>query len=945
MSKVRLSATVSVLALLMSGTKAWAQEVQTPPAGEGTTTTGTPYPVDQVPVATPVDPDEASAEEVTQAEDEEIVVTGLRRSLESAATIKRNSDAIVDAVVAEDIGKLPDTFASSALARVTGVTVTRGGGESAGVTVRGLPDISTTYNGREIFTAEGRFVQIQDFPAGTVAALEVFKSPTANLIEGGIGGQVNVRGRRPFDFKGFELSGSLNVVRWSQSDKTTPNGNILISNRWETGIGDMGLLVNASYVGINFLDSTREQALVIGTTNADQGVAPGVRYPDAQALFYGGGKRYRPSVNAAFQWRPTSELEIYVDGLFQGYRGKDENRFLFVPIFGALQLSNLETRDGNPDQAESFTVANAVRPDGYYGSANGKTNTYQVGAGAVWRRDALTVSGDIAYTDSTYDFTIFNVDFAFASSPVRNVDFDAGDDGGAAFEFVDFDLTDPNNFISRGLYQQRLAVSGQDTQTRADVSYDIDQGFLKRLQFGARYNNRDATRDFGDSYVNNEGARVPLSSLPIRLNLTNRGFDYDDAHPVRSFVAIPSTSIRNNIADLRTFFGQPEGLPAFNPTENFRANEKAFAVYGQLKYGFDLGGTEVDGLVGLRAVRTKSDIEGIQRLVQDDAPAIFEEVSRKNSYWDYLPNVSARVALNRELQVRLAYTQTRTRPGFFDLRSSTTIERFDPNQALIDLPDGTQTRNYRFASGGNPDLRPLTSDNYDATVEWYFSRAGSLTGSLFRRNAENFIYGSVETIPDPVYNYLRISRPVNSGKTRFQGAELSFTSFLDLNGVPEWARGFGVQANGTYIDAKGDLSPRFNQLLDNQRVRFPGVSKWASNLVGLYEKPKFSARLAYNYRSKFVVLYSEEPFDVGESLSGSGVIEPRVRGVTERGRGQLDFSTTYTPIPNLTFAVDVVNVLGNPLQRYRQYNDDGDTFERQTIYLERTYSAGVRFRF
>lgn len=179
--------------------------------------------------ANPATPGPSAQEGAT--DDGEIVVTGLRRSLESAQAVKRNSDGIVDAIVAEDIGKLPDTFASAALARVTGVQVTRGGGEAAGVQVRGLPDISTTYNGREIFTAEGRFVQIQDFPAGTVAALEVYKSGTANLIEGGIGGQINVRGRRPFDFQGFELSGSLNGVSWEQSGDLSWNGNLLVSNR------------------------------------------------------------------------------------------------------------------------------------------------------------------------------------------------------------------------------------------------------------------------------------------------------------------------------------------------------------------------------------------------------------------------------------------------------------------------------------------------------------------------------------------------------------------------------------------------------------------------------------------------------------------------------------------------------------------------------------------
>src|SRR3546814_11276854 len=134
-------------------------------------------------------------------------MSGLRRILATAQEIKRESDGIVDAIVAEDIGKLPDTFASSALQRISGVTVTRGGGESAGVTVRGLPDLTTTYNGRQIFTAEGRYVQIQDFPDGTVAALEVYKSGTANMIEAGIAGAATLRGRKPLDFRGSNWSG------------------------------------------------------------------------------------------------------------------------------------------------------------------------------------------------------------------------------------------------------------------------------------------------------------------------------------------------------------------------------------------------------------------------------------------------------------------------------------------------------------------------------------------------------------------------------------------------------------------------------------------------------------------------------------------------------------------------------------------------------------------
>ncbi|UZK67666.1 TonB-dependent receptor [Sphingomonas sp. M1-B02] len=876
-------------------------------------------------------------------EDEAIVVTGLRRSLESAQAVKRNSDGIVDAIVAEDIGKLPDTFASSALARVSGVQVNRGGGESAGVTVRGLPDISTTYNGREIFTAEGRFVQIQDFPAGTVAALEVYKSGTANLIEGGIGGQVNVRGRRPFDFDGFEISGSLNGVNWEQSGKLSWNGNLLVSDRWDTGIGEMGLLVNASYVGINFLDSTREQSLVIGTTSPTSapGTTGGVRFPDAQGMFLGYGDRFRPSVNAAFQWKPTPELEIYVDGLFQGYRGEDTNRWLFVPIFGDIRLSNLVTRPGNANLAESATVSNAAAPDGYYGAAKGKTDTYQVGGGAVWKRGGLQISGDVAFTDSKYTFDLVNIDYAFASSPVRNVSFNAAEDGGASFNFLNFDATNPANFLSRGLYQQYLQVSGKDMQARADLSYDFAEGFLKRLQFGVRYNDRDAGRTFGDSYVNNLGAQLPLSRLPVSFSTGLPGFKNTSSQPVRTYTFIPQESIRENLPALRQFFGQPASLPADNPTEAFNGNEKALAVYGQLKYGVDIGDMTLDGLVGLRAVRTQTEISGFLR--QPDGS--IAPTTQDNEYWDYLPNVSARLAFSPEVQLRLAYTETRTRPGFFSLRPALTINQPAGNQSPITLTDGTTTTNYRTANGGNPDLTPLTSQNYDASLEWYFSRSGSLTGAIFRRDATGFIFNDFRNVPDPIYNALRIDQPLNSGRTRFQGAEISFTTFLDFEGLPDWAKGFGVQANGTYIDSKGDLSPRFNTLLDNEQVPFNGVSKWTYNLVALYERPFFSARLAYNYRSDFVVNYTEEAFDVGPSYTVAGQNDPRIRGITERGRGQLDFSTTLTPLPNVTLAFDIVNVLGNPLQRYRQFNDTGEAFERQTIYLERTYSLGVRFRF
>ena len=889
---------------------------------------------DTMPAAQETAVPDASAQDTTT--EDAIVVTGLRRSLETSQRIKRESEGIVDAIVAEDIGKLPDTFASSALQRVAGVNVTRGGGESAGVTVRGLPNLTTTYNGRDIFTAEGRYVQIQDFPAGTVAALEVYKSGLANQIEGGLAGLVNVRGRKPFDFNGFELSGSLNYVHSEQAQREAPNGNLLISDRWNTGIGEMGLLVNASYVGIEFLDSTREQSLVIGTTDA--GNAPGnagLRFPDAQGNFLGYGKRWRPSVNAAFQWKPTPELEIYADGLFQGFRSEDYNRWMFIPIFGGMTLSNI-TKIPGTNQISSMTVTNAVRPDGYAGSFNGHTDTYQGGGGLIWTRDRLRLSADVAYTDSQFTTSVMNVDYAMASSPVRNVVFDAAHDGGPTQTFVNFNINDPANYISRGLWQERLKVNGKDWQARTDLSYDLDLGFLKRIDVGLRYTNRKAGRDLGNLYINNEGARVPLTALPgLDIRSTQPGFQFNNVQPNVFFATPTRDSIRDNIGALRTFFGVPAGMPPYNPAENFRANEKSYAAYAQLKYGFDLGGTVIDGLVGLRAVKTKLNIDGFSR-VEDPSGVTFPAVSAESEYTDYLPNVSARIGLTDKLQARLAFTKTRTRPNFFDLRPNTSLGQpvilapGDPCllPANASSPDCVE-RLRRGGSAGNPDLRPLTSNNYDVSLEYYFSRTGSITAAIFRHDANGFL----STQDDRTVDGLRIARPENTGNTRLQGAEVTFTSFLDIDGLPEWMKGFGLQANGTYIDAKGDLPSNLAASLNNEQQVFPGVSKWSYNLVALYEKPQFSARLAYNYRSSFVNYYSLEPLD------------PTTHAVKERGRGQLDFSTSITPIPNITLAFDIVNLLGNPLQRDRQYNVDGDSYARQILYLERSYSLGVRFRF
>ena len=169
-----------------------AESADAAPPIETQTATGIRQDVGEVPDRSPV---QASTTGLPGPETDprDIVVTGFRASLGSAQAIKRNSDAILDAIVAQDIGKLPDNTAAESLARVTGVQVSRYSDEVNQVLVRGLPDVATTFNGRDIFTAEGRGVALQDFPAGALAGLEVYKSGTADLLEPGLAGLINVR--------------------------------------------------------------------------------------------------------------------------------------------------------------------------------------------------------------------------------------------------------------------------------------------------------------------------------------------------------------------------------------------------------------------------------------------------------------------------------------------------------------------------------------------------------------------------------------------------------------------------------------------------------------------------------------------------------------------------------------------------------------------------------
>lgn len=907
--------TASIAVLSMSATSLWAQDAS--------------------------EQDEAATEDT-------IVVSGLRASLESAQSTKQRSDKIVDSIVAEDIGKLPDVAVSDTAARIPGIQVERRGGEASRVLVRGLDrfNYTTTYNGREIFTAETRSVALQDFPAGGISAIDVFKTSSADLVEPGIAGLINVRSRRPFDFEDSEIAGSVWGVYPDKSRDLEPNGQLLLSDRWNVGDGEIGALINFSYTRMHYRDSVRRHGFFIA------GLA-GSRSPDWPEIQYAEAERWRPSINGALQWRPNPDVELYVEGLWQGYRERATDRMWAQPLWGGASYSNLVVENG---QIISGTVTNPTaccggnHTWGFQGATKRDTNTYQFAVGGRWDAGPLRITADIARTDSTFDLRTESVDYEI-NTKNYSVDWFTGRPGGSGptFQVRGIDPTNPAIYNYRGFYEDYLTAKGDDWQARLDFQYEptgID--FLPSLHWGARFVNRDASAQAGDFYWNLRDRGIPISALPLNYILQPRGFRGDNNAPFPvSWFGPTFDSVQSNLTDLRQFnitrtgAGSLDG-PAVDPGRTFNINEKTYAGYAQANYSFNAGDVTIDGELGLRVVRTETETNGT--LFSVTGPTA---ISFKNAYTDWLPSANMRVQLTPEVQARLAYTQTRTRPNFTQLNPALRLSPAAP------CAPG-QTNCIRTGSGGNPFLAPLDSDNFDASLEYYFSRTGFASVGIFRRDMKGFIANRAFEFPEPdpeTGRTLVISGPVNTRDARIKGVEAQVSGFFDF--LPGWLSGFGAQANVTYIDAKAEFgffcpatanapcvagpgAPNAATL----RTRIPDVSRWTYNLVGMYERDGLTLRLAYNHRSSF-------PEADRAERDGFFTLQGRGNPVS-----RLDWSSSYAVTDNVTVFFDWTNILNDPFKSdIVRVNYPGgvpsaeEIFPMVVRFEESVLSGGVRFRF
>jgi iron complex outermembrane receptor protein len=873
-----------------------------------------------------------------------VEVTGIRKSIRSAEEIKRDSIQVVDSINADDIGKFPDRQAGDALQRVAGVQVGRDRGETSTVIIRGLPDVATTLDGNEIFTATGRRLSYQDLPVQSIGGLDVYKSATANQFEGGIAGAINVRLRAPFDFKELTATGYVEDRRTktegssATSAKNNPGGGFLVSNRWQTGVGEMGLLFDVAYnkdhwaYPVQWTDRPDRLFSVSpdGTAtrlNDDQPIAPlkpGDRLGELPNIggIYNAGDRDRSSVHAAYQWKISPTLEASAQYLGTGYHGRSNVDYIMSIVTWAPKLSNVvlapegsycKTPQGMicPIQAASAPAARFGGPydwDPYTATSTWgvkeHTNTHYLNLGLQYRDGPWQVVSSAAYTRSKFvnDTMIVDQQIPGASSSV----YSTGADGHGGFNTVTTPtsgaaLSDPNQFVLRGMVQNWGESKGDQLQWRTDANYRLNGGFFTGLMAGLRLSSRNASFHGAEGHfdVNGSVRPAPLTAFGPGFETLVPGLDR-----LGGPWMTPSGDFLIDQADtVRSFYGAAAGRVPDDPTRLFDQRERTASMHLAARWKAELGSVDVSGNAGVRVVHVNRSLMGKNRIGD-----VISDVDMSTSETNVLPNLSALVGWSEQLQSHLSVGKTITRPEFSSL-----------NPALSLIPPTVNAPG--TGSAGNPYLKPTESINTDATLEYYFKKNGFAQLALFHRDIDGYLqsFEQTETINGLTY---RVNRPQNSGKGKLKGAELGIQKFFDF--LPDFWSGFGAQFNYTWIHGENQTRTSFSsdQYTTTEMV---GVAKQSYNLALLYEGHGITGRLAANRRGAYVEQIAEPRFGQDRWVKAATFV---------------DLSLGYELSKHLALQFDAVNLTRT---KYESYLGD-PMLARDVRYNPATFGLSLRFK-
>ena len=880
----------------------------------------------------------ASAQDSTNktaaSDDTVVVVTGQRAALKSAQKIKQNSDEIVDSIVADDIGKLPDRSVTEALQRVVGVTIDHNFSkgdpehysvEGSGVNIRGLTYVRSELNGRDSFSANGgRSLNFEDVPPELMSGVDIYKNPSAEQIEGAVGGLVNLRTALPFDYKGQKAAVSAQgTYSTLKKGDVTPSLSALYSNRWNTGIGEFGALLDLAYSE----SGTRTDAfqvepyypLTIG--GQTRWVPKGAQWRTLEF------DRKRFGAYGALEWRPSEELLTTLTFFNSHYKMTWDEQ----AIFAQSSPYNIKvSSDATYDAAGDLLTGTLTDPtDGgiNFGddtrTATRESDTSDVSWNLTWKpTDRWTLKSDLQYiraTTKSFDSTVATG----VTLPSETLDLR----GNVPSITVDENyLANADNYYWAFTMEHMDKSIAHEWAWKGDAKYEFDDKVLKDFRFGVRLTDRDATTENSNPGYNWAAITQPwqvgwdISHLAYlgdsrfagntSLHSFNNFFNGDVHVPSVVFPDVSlATGYPDSYAKLHTYHDilcaeqtaaqgwgsgcAPWAAATFgtDPSGTNKQTERTKAVYGQLRFGWDDLKYPIDGNIGVRFVQTDLTAFGYtvfsptlpiiptgNSVVGLPIPNIagFAKAQQfDNTFSNTLPSLNLRMKVSPKLQFRFAIAEALSRPDFTQLQGYTSLSE----SANISSTGTTTTVNSINLSGtasGNPFLKPTTATQTDLTAEWYFSPVGSLTLAVFNKQLHDIVINQLSTFTlndtSGAPHDFTVTSPVNGADGTARGFEVAYQQYFDK--LPGWMSGFGVQANFTYVDSHQDLYRPVSAAYcsggnsaSNLNLNLNGcdtdgrtfgnlplayLSRYAYNLAIMYDKGPVSARLAYNWRSKYL---------------------------------------------------------------------------------------------
>jgi len=1006
----------------------------------------------------------ASAPAAADGQVQSVVVTGQRAALQSAQAIKKNAEQIVDAVVAEEAGKLPDKSITEVLQRVVGVTMDRNKSpgdpehfsvEGSGVQIRGLSWGASTLNGRESFSAgyPGRSLSWGDVPPELMSAVLVYKNPSSELIEGGISGLVDLRTAMPFDFKDTKFSISLNDNYNVMGSKNSPGASAIFSKRWNSSFGQWGALIDLSFNQTNTHNDTVELDAYFPRNDLVQGQT--VWIPQSASWRTNTSKSNRGGVYGALQWKDGNK-ESSVTVFDSYYKDTSEEYALHANGINPYLIRIDPTTavyNGNVLTSGTYTLplgqlgsnqfaAGGLSYDTDVGRSISHAQTRDIAWNIKWDvNDKVSLQNDLQWVHATDDS--FN-NYAAIGTFVPELNLSTSNGGPPSLAFspstVAF-LANPANYYMDNEMPMQSKATGNMLAWKGDAQFKFNGEVLRDFRVGARVTNRSA------KYVNADGTgwfsfadpwNVRQSQVPGTLpnnsdqpswgTFANLGY----LTPGSVYANLVPTQMRNfpnffngKISQLPALVfpsmslpaGYPNSYPPMlgvltqlcedgkvqfggtntctpqtwtpltyddNPANISRTNEQTQALYGTLRFAEDGWRFPVEGNAGLRVVHTRTISHAYTVFTPGTNPppdvpqfgAINSPHVSTISYYDFLPSLNLKTDLTSKLQGRFAVSKGVYRPDFGQLQGYETLSQ----NVSTNSSGATTSITYTGNANGNPRLKPVKSNNIDLTLEWNPTWGQSLTGAVFYKQLRDIVLpgAHVESYADLAGNMqdFVVTAPDNLAKGSVAGLEVSGMSYLDKfafleRALPDWAKGFGISANYTYIDSHQQLYHPFNlqycpssSAFNNSNLSIYGcdtngvpfkslpiqyLSKNAVNVAFLYDHGPLSARLAYNWRSRYLQGVNNNSTS-GTNATSADPARPGAQDVGWglpvwlEGLGQWDAGVDYKMLGDRWLVSLSVTNLTNTMGRQTQQQTPGN-MGRAWYEYGRSFRLSTRYDF